>query len=207
MDEQDKRTEERQDGQPDAQQDNSSNAPLADDAIQNIIDNMRDKVLAKMIIDVGNEKTKRYILSRVIPQMDYYSKKSGENKKKYTLFMTISIVLGALIPVFSVLIPTDFSETGIATPGLLWAIKVLIAALGAGVTALNAYMSLHNFKDLWTTYRNTREALLRTLYAYFNNADRFAQEQTQDKRDALLIRLCEDELARENGSWRALVEE
>lgn len=207
MNEQDKRTEERQDSQPDAQQDNSPIAPLTDDAIQNVIKNMRDKVLVDMILSVKNEDTKRYILSRVIPQMDYYSKSSRKNKAEYIRYMTISIVLGALIPVLSVLIPTDFSDTGIARPGLLWTIKVLIAALGAGVTALNAYMSLHNFKDLWTTYRNTREALLRTLYAYFNNTDRFAKQRTQEERDALLIKLCEDELARENGSWRALVED
>jgi hypothetical protein len=191
------------DVQPPAEPDIPSVEQQSKDAIDKIIKNMRDKVLVDMILSVENEKTRKYILSRVVPQMDYYSLKSRENKKGYARWMTTAIVLGALIPVLSVMIPTNSAGGG----WVLWIIKFLIAALGAGVTAVNAYMGLHNFKELWTTYRNAREALLRTLYAYFNNAEAFAKKQTQEERDALLIKRCEDEIANENGSWRKTVEE
>ncbi len=61
--------------------------------------------------------------------------------------------------------------------GAIW-VKVLFVILGVAVTASNAYLSLHNFKDLWLTYRNIREALLRTLYCYFNHVGIFSQNNT-----------------------------
>ena len=206
MNEQERPIEERQDGdiQPDAKPDNPSVAQQSKDAIDKVLENVRDKVLVEMILSVQEEKTRKYIISRVIPQMDYYSLKSRENKKGYARCMTISIALGALIPVLSVLIPTDSSG---GNAGALLLIKFLIAVLGAGVTASNAYMNLHDFKDLWMTYRSAREALLRTLYSYFNDAGAFAKKTTRTDKDALLIKLCEDEIARENGSWSKAVEE
>lgn len=155
--------------------------------------NMRDNSLENFISQVQCESTKNYIANRILPQMKWYSSKSSENKRKYHFWMTFAIFLGAMIPVASV-----FAD------GALW-VKALIAALGAAVTACNSYISLHNYKDLWFTYRNIREALLRILYSYFNNAGIFSQIDTQKAKDALLVKLCEEQFSNEGNDWFSLM--
>lgn len=154
--------------------------------------NMRDASLEYFISKVRCENTKKYITNRVLTQMKWYSSESSENKHKYYFWMTVSILLGVMIPVASV-----FAD------GAIW-VKVLIATLGAAVTACNSYISLHNFKDLWFSYRKTREALLRILYCYFNGAGTFSQSGTQEEKDALLVKLCEEELSHETSEWYSL---
>lgn len=155
----------------------------------------RDSSLTDMVEQVQSEKIRNYINGRVIPQMKWYSSKSRECKRKYYRCMTISILLGILIPVISV-----FADGAIE-------VKALLAFLGAAVTADNAYLSLHNFKDLWLDYRITRERLLRTLYCYFNDAGIFLQGNTQAEKDVLLVNVCEEELIRENNGWQSSMKE
>lgn len=155
----------------------------------------RDEALDPLIDQVENEHTKDYIRNRVVPQMKWYSKKSAECKRNYQRAMVGTIVLGALIPVVSVI-----------ADGEIWT-KVVLAALGAGVTAINAYIALHKFEQLWLSYRSTREGLLRILYYYFNNAGVFRSPQTQEERDLLLINTCEDMLSSENNIWKAYQKE
>ena len=155
--------------------------------------NKRDASLEYFISKVQCENTKNYITNRILPQMKWYSSKSSENKRKYNFWMTVAILLGAMIPVVSV-----FAD------GSIW-VKALIVALGAAVTACNSYISLHNFKDLWFTYRNAREVLLRILYSYFNNVGIFSQSVTQKEKDILLVKLCEEELSHETDNWFSLL--
>lgn len=161
--------------------------------VQNPGHRKEDEHLRRMAETVEDEKIRSYIIDRVMSQMKWYSAKSREYKKLYTWCEVIAIILGALIPIASV-----FAN------GTVF-MKVLIALLGAGVTAVNAYSALNKYKDLWTSYRNTRESLLRLLYYYFNDMDTFAQAATQRDKDKLLIQLCETEMALENGSWRSLL--
>lgn len=154
----------------------------------------RDAVLSNLIEQVQYEKTKDYITNRIVPQMEWYSSKSRSYKKKYYRWMTAVIMISAFVPVVSV-----FAD------GSIW-VKALLAALGAGTTACNAYLSLQNYKDLWLSYRKTREAVLRTLYFYFNNIGVFSQSGTQEEKDARLIILCENELSSETGGWQSSME-
>lgn len=151
--------------------------------------NSRNAALIGLVAQIQSENTKSYITGRILPQMEWYSAKSGKCKKKYYRWMGASIVLGAVIPVISV-----FAD------GAAW-IKVMIAALGSSVTACNAFVALHNYKDLWLNYRNTRERLLRTLYCYFNNAGIFSKNMPQEEKDTLLVNICEEEIAGETGEW------
>lgn len=154
----------------------------------------RNDVLANLAEQIRNENTRNYVFDRLMPQMEWYSGKGKECKKKYYRWMGVSILLGALIPVVSV-----FAD------GAVW-VKALLAALGSAVTVCNAYAAIHNYKDLWITYRNTREKLLRFLYCYFHDADVFSQEKDQGKKDALLVNLCEEEMAGETAGWMSLME-
>lgn len=151
--------------------------------------NVRNAALVNLVGQIQDENTKSYILDRIIPQMEWYSRNGRDCKKKYYGWMTVSIILGALIPIVSV-----FAD------GAIW-IKMLLAALGSAATACNAYVTMHNYKDLWLTYRNVREKLLRILYCYFNNAGIFAQDREQEEKNRLLVDLCEQEMANEANEW------
>lgn len=156
--------------------------------------NERNAALDVSIVQVQNERTKSYIANRLMPQMEWYSRKGRECKKQYHFWTTVTILLGALIPVVSV-----FAD------GNIW-IKAILVALGSIVTACNAYETMHNYKELWITYRNIREQLLRTLHFYFNNAGVFAQESTQEAKDLLLVNICENEMSNESDEWRSFVQ-
>lgn len=158
------------------------------------IENTRDLPLKDLVAQVQNANIKNYISNRILPQLNWYSNKSKKNKKQYYFWMTVSIILGAVIPVVSIL-----------ADGKTW-VKVVIAALGASVTAINTFISLHNFRDLWITYRKNREILLRTLYCYFNNAGIFSQSITQQEKDILLVNICEEEISCEINGWQSLME-
>ena len=145
-------------------------------------DHERD--LDYFIDKVENPDTKEYIRTRVVDQMDYYRKQSRFFK-----------ILGALIPVASI-----FSDSTTL-------MKVFIAALGSSVTAINAYLGLNNSRDLWLSYRNSRQTLLQTLYYYFNDTSIFSKVKTPEEKDKLLIQTCERELENQHSSWRSLVEE
>ena len=86
----------------------------------------RNDVLANLAEQIRNENTRNYVFDRLMPQMEWYSGKGKECKKKYYRWMGVSILLGALIPVVSV-----FAD------GAVW-VKALLAALGSAVTACNA---------------------------------------------------------------------
>lgn len=152
----------------------------------------RDDALEKLISQISNSMTKDYINNRVISQMKWYSRRSKECKRRYQVSMMVAIILGALIPVVAVIANGD-----------LW-IKVLLAMLGAAVTAVNACLSLFKFGELWIEYRNAREGLLRIIYYYFNNANVFEQEKLQEEKDKLLVNMCEEVIANESGVWITL---
>ena len=118
----------------------------------------RDDALLELINQIQNEKTKNYVTNRIVKQMKWYSDKSRSCKQKYCYWMTATIIIGALVPIVSV-----FAD------GSIW-VKALLAALGSATTSCNAYLSLHNYKDLWLTYRKARETLLQTHYCFFQNA-------------------------------------
>ena len=149
----------------------------------------REEPLKLLIDQVHSETTKHYIVTRLLPQMTYYSNTSKKHKKRYTRWMIMAIILGAMIPILSVL--TDGTTQ----------MKVILSALGSAVTAINAYLALENSKDLWRSYRQEREILLSTLYCYFNNASLFAHLNSQEEKDILLIEICEKEMTKEIRNW------
>lgn len=154
----------------------------------------RDEALRNRVMQMEDAETRDYLLNRVLPQMTWYSKKSGQYKKQYQFFMTLTIGLSALIPVSALL--TNYT-----------AFKVIVALLGASVTGINAYLALQNYHDLWLTYRSTREDLIHTLYCYFNQAGIFALEKmTPQERNVMLVDLCEDALSKETGRWTTIIQ-
>ena len=147
----------------------------------------RDVAIRKRVMQISDEETRNYLLDRVLPQMTWYGRKSAQYQKMYYRLMVATIVLGALIPIFSLL-----------------AHPVVVALLGVSVTAINAYLALRKYHELWVSYSNVREDLLHTLYCYFNRAGVFAKkDSTQAELDVLLVDTCENAFSKENGGWAA----
>ena len=148
-----------------------------------------ERAIREQLKYVENQKTRDYIEYRLLDQIKYYGGSSRNSKSKYQILMTASIIVGALIPITAVFVRD-------ALP-----IKLLIAILGAAVTAINALLSMYNYRDLWETHRGIRQGLERILYFYFNDVDIFS-EGTQDEKDTRLINICEEELHEEAEKWR-----
>lgn len=128
-----------------------------------------------------------YLIDTVADQMNYYRKSSGKNKKLYERWIIANIAVSALIPVMAV-----FSNA--PTP-----ITVIIAILGTGSTAISAVLAKFHYKDLWVSYRNTRELLLRILRCYFMDAGPFRNYEGDKK--AKLVEMCEEAMSSENSEW------
>ena len=156
-------------------------------------DSASSKRLDSMIEQVHDEKTRDYILNRVLPNMTYYSHMSKQYKAQYVRLMFATVIMGALVPV-GVL----FTESTLS-------MKITLISLSVGTMAINMFLSLNNSKDLWLNYRNTRESLESILYFYFNNAGVFQDGEQSDK-NRVLIERCEMELNSENGTWRSMME-
>jgi len=150
----------------------------------------RDAALRKRVEQIEDEETRNYLLDRVLPQMTWYGSKSAQYQAMYYRLMGATILLGALIPAFAV----GANNT---------AVKVMLALLGVSVTAINAYIALHNYHDLSITYRTTRETLMHTLYCYFNRAGVFSSAEDLD---VLLVNVCEDTLSKEHGGWTTILQ-
>lgn len=153
----------------------------------------RDAAIRKRVMQIEDEETRNYLLDRVLPQMTWYSKKSAQYQTMYYRLMAATILMGALIPAFSV----GANHT---------AVKVILALLGASVTGINAYLALHNYHDLWITYRTTREDLIHHLYCYFNKAGVFSSSEKAEDLNVLLVNICEDTLSKENGGWTTIIQ-
>ncbi|MBR4211351.1 MAG: DUF4231 domain-containing protein [Oscillibacter sp.] len=150
----------------------------------------RDAALRKRVMQIEDGETRNYLLDRVLPQMAWYSTKSAQYQAMYYRLMGATILLGALIPAFAVGANNS-------------AVKVILALLGASVTGLNAYIALHNYHDLWITYRTTREDLIHHLYCYFNHAGAFSSAEDLD---VLLVNVCEDTMSKEHGGWTTILQ-
>lgn len=156
--------------------------------------NARNADIKTWIQTIQSESVRNYLEVRVIPQMEYYSKSSRKNKKQYLKLRTLTIVFSALIP-----IATLFSEYGMAG-------KLVIMILGALVSAITLYLELQNYDMLWRAYRVKREQLLGTLMCYFMNAGEFAVVSDQNRKDTMLVEICEQCMSEEHKIWQGIID-
>ena len=162
------------------------------DRLDNQVISIRQQALSEWLEDVSSEKTRRYIKERVIGQMEWYRNESRKSKKSYQRWSTVSIILSGIIPVVSIL--ADGSNY----------IKILIAALGAVVTGITAYLNFKGYKDTWKIYRSNREQLLSILYLYFNHAGIFGGGLSEEDCDIRLIETCEKYFNKEVSEWQGV---
>ena len=131
-----------------------------------------------------------YLTERLDDQITWYDRKSGINQKNYKRLEQLRLALAVSIPVLTLLI-----EIGI--------MKYIIAAIGALIAFLEGINQVYNYKELWTKYRTTAEALKREKLLYLTKTAPY----TQEKRLNLLIERSERIMGAENNSWISLFDD
>lgn len=128
----------------------------------------------------------QYIKERVDDQIDWYGRKSSFNKKLFTLFRIVEIILSALIPLLS----------GFLVPGHVW-VKLLIAIIGVTITIIAGCLSLLKWQENWIQYRSTSESLKHEKFLFLCGTPPY----NEDSAFELFVERIECLISKENSDW------
>lgn len=140
-----------------------------------------------------NNDVKAYIEKRVISQIKWYDKKSSKNQFWYKVFMIISIIMSACIPVLALML--DLSH------GII--IKIIITVLSSSTTCISAIIALYNYRELWIQYRTNCEILKSVLFRFFTRSGEFKDLEDTEIYD-MLITSCENYIVKEFEAWGSI---
>jgi len=140
-----------------------------------------------------------YVENRYKKQMDYYSKSSSKNQKKYKQFQWILIILSALTPVLAALNGvTSSSSLKIFNAGSL--VQILLVIISSIVAILTTGLKTFRYQDLWIKYRTTYELLKPEIYYYEFNIGMYGSAGA-DKESVFVTRV-EAILNTEHSQWQ-----
>jgi hypothetical protein len=128
--------------------------------------------------------------ARLKDQLDYHSKQSRHNKKRFYSLQAVIIITGALIPIVNVVIPGG---------DLL---RLISSILGGIIVVITGVMQLHKYQENWILFRTTQELLRREKYLYLNDAGDYAGLDPKDKK-RLLVERVEDLVSSETSKYFA----
>ncbi len=128
-----------------------------------------------------------YLEKRYQNQMDYYSKASSKNQKKYKNFQWMLIILSTLTTIMAAL-PRDLFDLQYAV--------VLSAAL---VTIITSALKTFQYQELWVSYRATNEQLKPEIYYYHFNVGDYGKEGAD--KESIFIKHVEAILSKEHDGW------
>ncbi len=120
--------------------------------------------------------------------LDYYEGKSILNKKRYSAFVVLNIVISALIP-----FATLFIDVYIPA-------KYIVAMMGSTITIISALNSTFGYHKHWIEYRTVAESLKHQKVLYMNNCYPYNVENKGE----LLILMINSILELENRNWKSI---
>lgn len=134
-----------------------------------------------------------YIQLRVDDQINWYSKKSGINKKYHYLTNVWVIIFSAIIPF----------ATGIndQTDNLM---SYFIGLLGILIVILTGFSTLYKFQDKWSNYRKTAELLTHEKFLFQTNSGAYASHKNPFK---LFVYRVENIINEEVSNWNKYINE
>lgn len=137
-----------------------------------------------------------YINERLVSQMDWYDRKSSENKKKYKRIKRTESVIAALIPVvitFGAFKVIQENDLGVY-------LQVIAALAGVALVIMNSFLELDEHYKLWKEYRVTCEMMRHERYMYMTRSEPY------DEGDAfpLLVEKIEAILNSETQRWKQI---
>jgi hypothetical protein len=138
----------------------------------------------KPLGDLMNQE--EYLKNRLGNQIDWYSRKSGQNQNWFKRLQVITIVAAASIPFLSGYI----TET---TPIL----KLATGGLGLLVAVITATLRLYQFQENWFEYRSTCESLKHEKYLFLTKSEPYDTEEPFK----LLVHRVESLISKENTNW------
>lgn len=137
-----------------------------------------------------------YIKERLDSQMNWYDRKSSENKRKYKRIKRTEAVIAALIPVV-----ITFGAFKIVQENDLGVYLQVIAALaGVALVIMNSFLELDEHYKLWKEYRVTCEMMRHERYMYMTRSEPY------DEADAFprLVEKIEAILNSETQRWKQI---
>ena len=138
----------------------------------------------------------KYIAERLDSQMNWYDRKSSENKKKYKRIKRAEAVIAALIPVvitFGAFKIVQENDLGVY-------LQVLAALAGVALVIMNSFLELDEHYKLWKEYRVTCEMMRHERYMYMTRSEPY------DEADAFprLVEKIEAILNSETQRWKQI---
>lgn len=149
---------------------------------------------AEFLADMKEDKAKKYIVSRIIGQIDYYSKRSQQYQKWYYVLSIASVCLNAAIPIFVLLGNIE---------SISFLVKVIIALLSALAGIFASIITIMNYRELWVQYRVSCESLKAVMDRYFLGVAEF-RDKNDDEKLEILEGICSDIMCKEHGIWKQL---
>lgn len=131
-----------------------------------------------------DEQFREYLDERFENQRSWFSKKSTKYKKWHHFMLISSTVLAGIAPVVTALVGVK-------------AVPVVLTAVVSIITSLHG---ASRFKELWTRYRATAEALKRELY-WYKAAIRDYRSRTPEEQRRLFVDRVESLLFTEHEIW------
>lgn len=126
-----------------------------------------------------------YLKDRLEDQIDWYSKKSQTNKKRFERLRLLEIVLATLIP-FLACIGDAYHVINIIIGGI-----GVVIAIAAGLSAINKY------QENWIEYRTTAESLKHEKYLYKTKCEPYDSDSSLQ----ILVQNIENLISKENSKW------
>ena len=126
----------------------------------------------------------KYLTERFEDQRNWLDGKSIKYKRWHQRMMVTTIVLAGLAPLVTALVPVT-------------AVPVVVSGLVSIVASLH---QASRFKELWTTYRATSEAMKRELYLFEAGVRDYKGKELEQKRE-LFVERIEELLFREHALW------
>ncbi|MGI8959365.1 MAG: DUF4231 domain-containing protein [Bryobacteraceae bacterium] len=123
-------------------------------------------------------------LARLEDQIDWYSRKSSLNQRRFKMMKGITIGSAAAIPVLT----TTTIPDG----------RYIAAGLGVLIAVMEGLQQLNQYNSNWTSYRGTSEALKHEKFLYLEKAGPYSAAQNPQ---AMLAERIESLISQEGSKW------
>ena len=140
-----------------------------------------------------------YLKNRYKKQMEYYSKNSAKNQKRYKKFQWTLIILSALTPVLAALNGTTFMKDGQSVAFRSEALQATLLIVSSIVAILTTGLKTFQYQELWVKYRTAYEQLKPEIYYYEFNVPPYSASGVD--KELLFVTRVESILDKEHVQW------
>ena len=127
-----------------------------------------------------------YVKNRLEQQIDWYDKKSAQNKNKLLFFRIVEIVCAAMIPLLAGYL------NNLALP-----IPITIGVLGVVIAICAGMIALFQFQELWIEYRSTAECLKKEKFLFLTRVKPYNTDNPLE----ILVKRTETLITQQNTNW------